>query len=69
VGIGSGRSISGSVTDADGSLRGFIRRPDGSFKIFESPAGSAVFPAAIAKGYVIGRYPYRGYSHGFLRTP
>jgi hypothetical protein len=67
--------ITGFYFGGSGDSHGFVRSPDGTFVLFDSPLGGAPNPTSINNAGVItgfygdGNFGIFGGSHGFVRTP
>jgi len=67
--------ITGFYYGGSGDSHGFVRSPDGTFVLFDSPLGGAPNPTSINNAGVItgfygdGNFGAFGGSHGFVRTP
>jgi len=67
--------VAGYFYGSSGDSHGYMRNPDGTFVLFDSPLGGAPIPTSINNAGVIagwygdGNFGAFGGSHGFVRTP
>jgi hypothetical protein len=73
-GINTAGAISGTFSDVNGLLHGYIRDPDGAFTVIDNPNASSVAGSGTTvsrindAGQIIGTYTdAQGVNHGFVR--
>jgi hypothetical protein len=62
-------TITGNYGDANGTIHGFLRAPDGTFTTLDLPGTTYTLPQAINPAGTITGFYLGGYAHGFLRAP